>query len=118
MSTSKTASLMAACLLVPLLAAPAFAQEVPLDIQRQRVNFSDLDISKPADAAIMAQRLDAAVREVCERPFFIIGSRLPQRPSDRTVDACAAEAMEDALAQLDRPLVSHAYAQLNGRRDG
>lgn len=48
-----------------LVLALTTAQAAPLDVASVDVAYGDLDLSKPQDAAVLADRLQAAAHEVC-----------------------------------------------------
>lgn len=98
----------ALCLASLAFVGPAFAQE------SLKVRCRDLDLTQAADAAIMAQRLDLAARDVCGRPFHVVGSRIPYRRTGAQLEACRQAAMNNALTQMDAPLVTQAYLQQSG----
>lgn len=55
-------------ILAALIAAPLAAHAAPADTQPIQVSTAGLDLSNPADAAIMIQRIEAAVRPGCLAP--------------------------------------------------
>jgi UrcA family protein len=63
------------------------------------VRFPDLDLSKTDGAAVLYRRLDQAARVVCE----------PLQNSDRVHEsryrACLVQAVDNAVAGIDRPLL-------------
>lgn len=103
----------AASLALPLLATPAFAEG------SLEVRYGDLDITRAEDAAILANRIDEAARELCARKVYVTGSRLPLASSRRQQELCRESSVNAALERLNAPLVTRAYAQsMGGRRDG
>jgi UrcA family protein len=61
----------------------------------QTVSYHDLDLSRPADAAVLYQRIGAAAAEVCER--FDAGAASHQALRER----CAARAIAATLAHVN-----------------
>ena len=61
----------------------------------QTVSYHDLDLSRPADAAVLYQRIGAAAAEVCER--FDAGAASHQELRER----CAARAIAATVAHLN-----------------
>lgn len=59
------ASTMLAASLATLAVAPAAAEPVHLTIDA-----SDIDVTSPAGAERLAQRIEAKVEQACERPFM------------------------------------------------
>jgi UrcA family protein len=96
-----------------ILAGPAFAADGPQahepthePVRAAAVGLTDLDLSQPADQAALLSRLQRATNSVCDVQPGV-------RPSPRTrraMETCRAEAMEDALARLDQPMVTRLYA--------
>jgi UrcA family protein len=75
---------------------PADESHVVLYAKSEHVSYADLDLSKPADVALMRDRLNAAALKVCKE----IGWKyIVSMPKTRT---CAREATERALANLRR----------------
>ncbi len=68
------------------------------------VRLGDLDLGKPADAAIVAQRIDRAAADVCGASRF--SAREVQTAVRRS--ACYRETLERALSSLNAPAVSAA----------
>ena len=61
-----TATFAAAAALSTLTAMPAAAAE-PVQLT---ISYGDLDVTSPAGAARLAQRIESRVESVCERPFM------------------------------------------------
>lgn len=100
-----------AILALPMLAQPASAEE------QKRVSYSDLDLSTPRGAQIMFDRLDDAARWVCGgNPRFDPGYRTSRAAVVSQFDACYERALGAALADLDAPEVTRAYAQAGALR--
>ena len=84
---------LAAALAASLAAAPAAAYAPPA---RQSVSYADLDLSRPADAARLRQRLADALENVC-------GSYATSESwQQREIARCRAGARAEADAQLAR----------------
>lgn len=94
-------------LLAALAALISTAWLGPIDVVRageapsMTVRFSDLDLNRAADVRVLYGRITVAAEQVCG-PELVTGSRLPQ-PAWRR---CVAEAVNSAVAQLDRPALN------------
>jgi UrcA family protein len=96
------APLVAVCGLLPALAlASPFPND---DVRTARVRFGDLDLNSPAGAERLYRRLSIASRDVCGDSSEIIAL---EELAD--IRACRNEALEDAVARVDRPLLTAAY---------
>ena len=60
------------------------------------VTFGDLNLSRPADAKILATRLQAAAKSVCRTA----GSGQPPLIAMREMDSCTDTAISTALARI------------------
>ena len=91
-----------------LSSGAAFANLTDRGTEAVAVSFAELDLSKPAGAEALYDRLQRAAQEVCginERfysPYYIAGS------AERR--ACYQDALDRAVAQLDEPLVTEQHA--------
>jgi len=75
----------------------------PYDIiLKGHVSYSDLDLSKPADAATLEQRVTDKARAICER----IDKDYPES-TPRTAD-CAKSAAADAMLQVKKAIAAAA----------
>jgi UrcA family protein len=96
-------------LAVALTAVSASAEMPPQGPVAVRI--ADLDLNNPAQAERALDRLERAARHVC----------LPDGPLEdnlrlrRAVDACAADALAQAVARLNAPEVSRQHAELTDR---
>ena len=94
------APLVAVCGLLPTLTLAN-----PLDdVRSVRVRFGDLDVSAPAGAERLYRRLSIASRDVCGDESEIVDL---QQLAD--IRACRSEALEDAVARVDRPMLTAAF---------
>ena len=84
---------------------PADASPVVLYAKSEHVSHTDLDLSKPADVAIMKDRLSAAAHKACKE---IGWKHTVSMPKTRT---CAREATERALANLRRQMNAKGLGQ-------
>jgi UrcA family protein len=76
------------------------------------VAHSDLDLDRPADARIMAARLDDAARRACGgSPRFDPNYDFARPWAVKTFEECYAAAMDAALAELGAPRVSQVHAR-------
>jgi UrcA family protein len=87
------------------VAAPAAAQVGSIETSTTVVRRSDLDLSRPAHAGLMAVRIQRAARRVC-------GERTMTRElMDRAAfNACFRATVTSAVAGLDAPLVTARFA--------
>ena len=83
------------------LALPAHAQNSKPDpvVQHTDVTYGDLDLSTAKGARAMYTRIQSAARRVCGQPSKEIEEK-------RAFDACVASAANQAVADLDSPLVT------------
>lgn len=103
-----------------VLAQGAYAADAdPFRIVEGRADavYGDLNLSNPADAQTMLDRLRHAARQSCG----IMAERDPYYRSNRLFVAtqfrkCQRQALHDAVAKLNRPLVTQAYASAYGLR--
>ena len=58
------------------------------------VSFADLNLSRPADAKVMADRLEGAAKDVCTRAN-------PENIRPAVMESCVDASMTDALAQIE-----------------
>jgi UrcA family protein len=96
------------------LAAPvmALADEVHDPAPAVKVAYRGLDLSRPGDAAILAQRLETAALTACGASSF--SDRQVREATRRS--ACFRTSMDRALAEVNAPSVSQYYYQHD--RDG
>jgi UrcA family protein len=93
------------------MTANAYAAESDRETINIAVAYGDLDLSRAADARIMAQRLDKAATRACGGiPQFDPNYRFDRDWAIRSFEECHDAAMSAALAQLGAPLVANAYA--------
>ena len=91
-----------------LSSGAAFANLSDRDMEMVSVSYAELDISKPAGAEVLYDRLQRAAKEVCG---------LNVRPSSafyavNAADwkACYEVALSRAVAEIDAPLVKEQHA--------
>ena len=84
---------------------PADESHVVLYAKSERVSYTDLDLSKPADVAIMKDRLSAAAHKVCTELGWRHTVSMPK------TRACAREATDRALANLRRQMNAKGLGQ-------
>ena len=75
----------------------------------QAVAFSDLDLSQPADAAVLYRRIERAATHVCEP----LKARDPARAT--RFRKCVAAAFARAVADVHAPLLTEHYVILTGK---
>jgi UrcA family protein len=97
----------AALLVLTVTAAHAGTQDaVP-------VVFGDLNLSNPADAKILAGRLQAAAAQACINANRDLTSDAHIAPAFRTqMQACVKDAINVAMAQIERSLTRNVRANL------
>src|SRR5579862_2978409 len=89
---------------------PWYDEPAPDTLPKYVVRFQDLDLSRIEDAAALYARLRYAARTVCE------SIRTQQPLLTEKYRACVDKALADAVAKVDRPLLSQ-YLQLHSRGD-
>ena len=99
-----------AALVIGVAALPARA-DAPLISQAAEVDYGDLDLAKSAGVERLYARMQAATDKVC-------GARY--RPGTLVTDpgwrTCIADALDQAVADLDVPTVTAYHAANAGRR--
>jgi UrcA family protein len=100
-----------------LSASPAFAADrivviADTGVQQMDVSYADLNLRHPAGAHVMFGRVNFAAKRVCGgEPDFV---DLPMR---RYFKNCVRFAVEDALSQLQAPLVTSLYLERTPTRE-
>jgi len=84
-------AVVAAAALAGGLATPAFAADETVSVA---VPFADLDVSNPAGADVLTQRIDSAVEKVCNRPD------MRDLKAMVAFEECKSEALAGAMEQL------------------
>lgn len=81
-------------------ASPAFAQ----DADTRVVRYADLDLNRAAGADALIGRISRAARSVC-------GDHTGRQPLQemRPINTCRAVAMEDAIEDVNNPVVTARY---------
>lgn len=94
-------------LAVALSASAAFADTRESEKEAIAVSFAELDLSKPAGAEVLYDRLQRAAAKVCG-----VHDQSSSLPFAATADrkACYQNALTQAVAQLDAPLVKAQHA--------
>jgi UrcA family protein len=87
-----------------LAATPALAQQDNGGDSARfvSVRYGQLDLSRTEDAELMLDRLQRAAVAACQVPLADASVR-------RAIEACEAEALEDAVARLNEPEVTRVY---------
>ncbi|MDP9007937.1 MAG: UrcA family protein [Pseudomonadota bacterium] len=88
------------CGALALSALQATARAADAGLPTQRVSYADLDISKPAGAKVLYNRIVAAANRVCG----FDGSR--DMATMRWVQACTGRAIDKAVKDVDSPALS------------
>ena len=102
-----TTALVASILSLTTLDAAA---TTPTDTRSITVDYGDLNLDRQAGIAKLYSRIKGAARRVCD-----------EQSNDQTVSkqihrACVKQAVSNAVARIDRPLLSDYVAQLGGKR--
>ncbi len=92
-----------------MLTAPASAG-TNRQHQAVAVHYGDLNLSSEAGAKVLIRRVDQAARQACG---VETGSRGLVRREQRR---CRAEAMSEAIAEVNQPVVTTMFAELRGAR--
>jgi UrcA family protein len=103
--------LLAAATLATTLFATAHAGQ-PLQARTQKVQLADLDTTTTQGAAVLYSRMNAAAGVVCGQR-----ERIGTLFVSKAWEACVKNAMQGALAQINRPAVT-AYAAARGVYEG
>jgi len=85
----------------PALVVPETAAAAAVALPSQVVRYDDLNLAQPRGVALLYARIHAAAEMVCGTAQRI-GSRLP--PNAWKV--CVAEAVDQAVAKVDRPALT------------
>ena len=85
--------------LVAAFAAGAHAE----DVAQVHVKYADLNVNRPAGAAVLLQRIQAAAKKVCTMP----GSRELDRAAQ--AKACTTQATVNAVAAVNAPALTGLY---------
>jgi len=96
------------------LAANAQAQDPTPGTKAVHISvaYGDLNLDKLADARILFSRLEEAAKRACgPKPFMQPRYDVIPEGLKETYKECRAKALGDAVARLDAPLVSRAYAE-------
>jgi UrcA family protein len=94
--------------LLSLSTSAAFASHLQPEQLQQKVSYAQFDMSQPAAANQLYQKLHAAAKQVCE-PFN--GAQLRQKADFR---ACVDETLATAVAAVNKPLLSNVHASKTG----
>lgn len=97
----KATLIVTALMTAGLALAPAQAANHAQPVTQITVRHADLDLANPAGAGAMLRRLEAAANQAC-------GGRPDLRLiyAQRFFHRCVETALDDAVAQLDAPLVT------------
>jgi UrcA family protein len=96
------ATFTSAAVLALAAACPAFAAD-PYEPRSIQVHFADLDLDSPEGAATLMRRIRQAAAQVCGRPGETPETKMRHR-------ACIKFAVSNAVAAVDRPVVSEYLA--------
>lgn len=94
--------------LMGLSATTAFANDIASAPLQQTVSYAQLDMSQPAAANQLYQKLNATAKQVCEP---VNGGQLSQKSQYR---ACVSETLANAVAAVDRPQLTSVHAAKTG----
>jgi UrcA family protein len=90
------------------LSAGAFANDIPSAPLEQAVSFAQLDMTQPAAAEQLYQKLTAVAKQVCEP---VNGGLLRQKMEFR---ACVSETLANAVDEVNKPQLSSVHASRTG----
>lgn len=91
-----------------LSASVAFADPSNKNVEAVAVSYAELDLSKPAAAEVLYDRLQRAAAKVCG--VNARTSSLYYAASFSEKKACYQDALSRAVAQVDAPLVQEKHA--------
>lgn len=99
-----------ACAVVAGLIATAAAAEAapPITVVEARVPYGDLDLASPDGARTILARIRQTSERLCAQP---ISPLLPRAAAEAY--RCRTSLMANAVARLDAPAVTQAYANLS-----
>lgn len=103
------AMVVALCAIGTAIAAASPASAQSIETRTVRVSYADLDLNSDVGARAMLRRLRAATADACEDPVRRL--TLHER---KKIRACRAEALGQAVAELDNERVSTMFARLEG----
>ena len=75
-------------------AMPAAAEVTPAEVASVEVQVGDLDLTSPADAAVLENRIGSAAEKVCAKPDVRSVKAM------QAFEVCQAEARDAAMEQL------------------
>ena len=87
-------NVLTALTLTGAFAVPAAAQEAAAEVASVEVKVADLDLTSPAGAEVLENRIEAASERVCGRPD------VRSLKAMQAFEVCQAEAREGAMEQL------------------
>ena len=108
MTIAKT--LAASVAAIAVAAAPAFAGSTP-KIQKEAVSIAGYDLSTETGAKIVLEKISAAAQRVCDVREHRLS--LQDHAASKT---CMAEAMNAAIAQINKPVLNRLYAAYATRK--
>lgn len=91
-------------LVIALSAGEAVANKSQDELESVAVTYAELDLSKPAGAEVLYERLQRAAKKVCgfhDRSFSLFSA---STKTDKKV--CYVDALSRAVAQIDAPPVT------------
>jgi UrcA family protein len=94
-------------LVFALSACGAFAAISQEELESVAVSYAELDLSKPAGAEVLYDRLQRAAAEVCG--VHDRSSSLFSASTNSNKKACYEDALSRAVAQIDAPLVKEQH---------
>jgi UrcA family protein len=87
-----------------------FATASADNVRQKEVSYSDLDLSKEANASTLYTRIERAARSVCK--VYTI-----PRPRAQVLEAaCFEKAMDDAVRSVDNPNLTAVYMAQGSKR--
>ena len=92
-------------------AAPASATGAIDNPLTHPVSYQDLDLTRPAGAATLYQRIKSAAENVCAP---LNGKQMIEKVSR---NACVASALERAVKHVNEPILTRYYLTLNPKAD-
>lgn len=109
-------SLLPLAVLLPMSATMALAAPLPTETGRQRVLYSDLDLTDPADVRRLSFRVSEAVARACGSPTGRpLDEAMEQRACVATVRAVVTPRVEDAIvaarARMAKAIAAETLAQ-------
>ena len=85
----------------------------PPEYPSKTVSYEDLNLQSKAGIAALYRRIEVAARKVCDQPYGALQLKLRA-----DIDACKADATDQAVLQANLPALSALHLARTGRKMG